>query len=66
MAVLDSWPLPSISNDADGATGGRFEDITLRSLGKANTIRKKKKYISQKIAMSELAVGLGTKQIKVY
>lgn len=64
MAVLDSWPLPSISNDADGDTGGRFEDITLRSLGKANTIRKKN--ISQKITMSELIVGLGTKKIRVY
>jgi hypothetical protein len=46
MALLDSCSLPSFNNDADGATGGPFEDTTLMSLGKANTIHEN---ISQKL-----------------
>jgi hypothetical protein len=38
MAVLDSCSLPSISNAAEGVTGGPFEDTTLLSVRKVNTI----------------------------
>ena len=41
MAVMDSCSLPSFSNDADGTTGVPFEDTTLMSLAKANTIHEK-------------------------
>lgn len=63
MAVLDSCSLPSFGNDADGATGGQFEDTTLMSLGNANTIHEK---YQPKIAISSLMVGQGNKQIKFY
>jgi hypothetical protein len=41
MAVFDSCSLPSFINDADGTTSCPFEDTTLMSLGKANTIHEK-------------------------
>jgi len=60
MAVLDRCSLPSFSNDADGATGRPFEDIILLSLTDFT------KNIGQKIALSYMMLGHGTKQIKFY